>query len=124
MTTTATTATTEQVAKRLVELCREGKVLEAQQELFADNITSTEPEHSPNKSAVGKEAVLAKGKGFASAIEKMHDGFFGDPIVCGNYFSITCMLDADMKGMGRMKLEEICVFGVKEGKVISENFFY
>ena len=116
--------TTEQVAKRLVELCRAGKVLEAQQELFADNVTSNEPENSPNKSAKGKEAVLAKGKGFASMIETRHDGFFGDPIVCGNYFSITCMLDATMKGMGRMKLEEICVFGVKDGKVVSENFFY
>lgn len=116
--------TTEQVANRLVELCRKGQVLEAQQELFSDNVTSTEPENSPNKSAKGKAAVLEKGKGFASMIETRHDGFFGDPIVCGNYFSITCMLDATMKGMGRMKLEEICVFGVKDGKIISENFFY
>ncbi len=116
--------TTQEVANRLVELCRTGKVLEAQQELFADNVTSTEPAGSPNPNAVGKAAVLEKGKHFAAAIEKVHDGFFGDPIVCGNYFSITCMLDADMKGMGRMKLEEICVFGVKDGKVISENFFY
>jgi len=34
------------------------------------------------------------------------------------------MLDATMKGMGRMKLEEICVFEVKDGKIISEQFFY
>ena len=124
MTTTQKTMSTQEVANRLVELCRAGKVLEAQEELFAENVTSTEPEHSPNKSATGKAAVLAKGKGFASMIEERHDGFFGDPIVCGNYFSLTCMLDATMKGMGRMKLEEVCVFCVKDGKVVSENFFY
>ena len=116
--------TTQEVANRLVELCRKGQVLEAEQELYADNVTSTEPEHSPNKSAKGKADVLAKGKAFAEMIEERHDGYFGDPIVGGNYFSFAGMLDATMKGMGRMKLEEICVFGVKDGKVISENFFY
>ena len=116
--------TTQEVANRLVELCRNGKVLEAQQELFAENVTSTEPEHSPNKSAKGKADVLAKGKAFAEMIEERHDGFFGDPIACGNYFTFAGMLDATMKGMGRMKLEEICVFGVKDGKVVSAQFFY
>ncbi|MGZ4054859.1 MAG: SnoaL-like domain-containing protein [Bacteroidia bacterium] len=116
--------TTEQVANRLIELCRKGQILEAQQELFADNVTSTEPEHSPNKSAKGKTAVIEKGKAFAAMIEERHDGFFGDPIVGGRFFSFACMLDATMKGMGRMKLEEICVFEVKDGKIVSEQFFY
>ena len=52
------------------------------------------------------------------------DGFFGDPVIGGNYFSFACMLDATMKGMGRVKFEEICVFQVKDGKVVSEQFFY
>ena len=116
--------TPQEVANRLVELCRKGQILEAEQELYADNVTSTEPEHSPNKSANGKPAVLAKGKAFAEIIEERHDGYFGDPIVSGNYFSLTCMLDATLKGMGRMKLEEICVFGVKDGKVVSVQYFY
>ncbi len=116
--------TTQEVANRLVELCRKGQILEAEQELYAENVTSTEPENSPNKSAQGKANVLAKGKAFAELIEERHDGFFGDPVVCGNYFSFACMLDATMKGMGRMKLEEICVYGVKDGKIISTQFFY
>ena len=116
--------TTEQVAKRLIELCRKGQILEAQQELFSDDIVTTEPEHSPSKSAKGKDAVLEKGKNFASMIEERHDGSFGDPIVCGNHFSMTCMLDATLKGMGRIKWEEICVYGVKDGKIVTEQFFY
>ena len=118
------TMTTQEVANRLVELCRNGKVLEAQEELFADNVTSVEPAHSPTPKAIGREAVLAKGKQFASMIEERHSGSFSDPIVGGNYFSIVCKLDATMKGMGKVVWDEICLFEVKDGKVVSEQFFY
>ena len=116
--------TTKDVAIKLVEFCRKGQVLEAQQELYADTVTSIEPPHSPNPSASGKVAVLAKGQAFAASIEERHGGSFGDPIVNGDYFSITCSLDATFKGHGRMQLNEIAVYGVKEGKVVSEQFFY
>lgn len=116
--------TIQEVADRLVDLCRQGKALQAQQDLFSDDVTSMEPAHSPAPPAKGKEAVLAKGNHFASMIEVNHHSFFSDPIIGGNYFSIVCTLDATMKGQGRNKLEEICVFGVKEGKINSEQFFY
>ena len=121
---TAKTMTTREVADRLVELCRKGLILEAQQELFADDVTSYEPENSPTPPAIGKEAVLAKGKHFASLIEERRSGSFEDPIVAGNYFSFVCKLDATLTGIGRVVWDEICVFGVKDGKVISEQFFY
>ena len=118
------TMTTQEVANRLVELCRKGQVMEAQQELFSDDVTSIEPPHAPLPTANGKKAVLEKGHAFASMMEKRHSSSFSDPIIGGNYFSIVCTLDATMKGHGRMKLEEICAFGVKEGKIISEQFFF
>ncbi|MEY4877290.1 MAG: hypothetical protein RI955_351 [Bacteroidota bacterium] len=116
--------TTQDVANRLVEFCRKGQMLEAQQELYAAEVTSHEPSHSPTPPAIGKEAVIAKGKHFASTIEERHGGHFGDPIVGGNYFSMAGSLDATFKGRGRMAINEICVYGVKDGKVISEQFFY
>jgi len=124
MTTAQKIMTTQEVANRLVELCRKGQILEAQQELFAEDVTSLEPAHAPYPAAKGKKNVLEKGKQFASMIEERHSGSFSDPIVGGNYFSIVCKLDATMKGQGRRQLEEICVFGVKDGKVISEQFFF
>lgn len=124
MTTLQKTMTTKQVANRLVELCRKGQILEAQQELFSDDVTSTEPPQAPLPFAKGKKAVLEKGKQFASMIEVNHGTTFSDPIIGGNYFSIVCTLDATMKGQGRMKLEEICVFGVKDGQINSEQFFF
>ena len=124
MTTAQQTMTTQDVADRLVELCRKGQILEAQEELFADEVTSHEPAHAPNPVAIGKANVQAKGRQFASMIEERRSGSFSDPIVGGNYFSIVCKLDATLKGVGKVVWDEICVFGVKDGKVISEQFFY
>lgn len=104
---------TQQVAERLVALCRKGEISKAMEELYADEIVSIEPEHAPTKSAKGKKAVLEKGKQFASMIEERHGGSFSDP-----------MLDATFKGMGRMKLEEICVYEVKDGKIVWEQFYF
>ena len=124
MTTDQKTMTTQEVANRLIELCRKGQILEAQQELYGDAVTSHEAAHSPIPPAIGKEAVLAKGKNFASMIEERFSGAFEDPIVGRDYFSFVCKLDATLKGMGRVDWDEICVFGVKDGKIISEQFFY
>lgn len=116
--------TTQQVATRLVELCRKGQVLQAGEELYANDIVSIEPEHSPMKTATGKKDVLARGAQFASMIEERHGGSFSDPIVAGNHFSVSMVLDATMKGQGRQKLEEVCVYEVKDGKVVKEQFFF
>ncbi len=116
--------TTQQVADRLVELCRKGQIFEAQQELYGDDIVCVEPAHSQTPLTKGKEAVFAKGKMFASMIEEHHDGYFADPVVNGNFFAVPTMIDATMKGMGRMKLEEISVYEVKDGKIVFEQFFY
>lgn len=101
-----------------------GKILEAQEELFGEEVTSTEPENGPIKSARGKKAVLIKGKEFAAMIQERHSGSFSDPIIAGKYFSCAMTLDATFREMGRMKLEEICLWEVKDGKIVTEQFFY
>ena len=116
--------TTQEIANRLVELCRTGQIQQAQTELYADDILSIEPEHGFTKTAKGKQAVAEKGKQFADMIETRHGGSFSDPIVCGRYFSIAMTLDATMKGAGRMLFEEICVYEVKDGRIICEQFFF
>ena len=53
---------TQQVANRLVELCRQGEIQKAMEDLYADSIVSNEPAHSMVKSASGKKAVFEKGR--------------------------------------------------------------
>jgi hypothetical protein len=116
--------TTQEVANRLVELCRTGQIQQAQTELYGANMVSIEPTGAPVEKAVGLKAVAEKGKQFASMIEERHGGSITDPIVTGKYFSMGMVLDATMKGQGRVLLEEICVYKVENGKIVFEEFFY
>lgn len=124
MTTNQKKMSTTEVAKRLTELCRTGQILQAQEELFSDDVSSIEPANSMSKSANGKKAVAQKGAEFASMIEQRHGGTFSDPVISGNFFSAAMSLDATIKGKGRMTLDEICVYEVKDGKIILEQFFF
>ena len=57
-------------------------------------------------------------------VEEMHSGFVSDLVVGGNFISCAMGMDVTMKGMGRMQMDEIAVYEVKEGKIISEQFFF
>ena len=117
--------TTQQIADRLVALCRQGKFEEAQKELFADDVVSIEPYATPEfqKEIKGLPAILEKGRKFMSMVEKIYTMSVSDPIVAGNSFACIMRLDMTMKGQGRMDMSELCVYQVKDGKVISEQFF-
>jgi len=117
--------TTQEVANKLVGYLRQGKIVEAQAELYGDDIICIEPEGAMAPPYTkGKQAVAEKGKQFASIIEERHGGSCSDPIVGGKHFSISMMLDATMKGIGRQVLDEICTYEVKNGKIVHEQFFY
>lgn len=115
---------TEDIAKRLVALCRENKWETAQRELYAENVVSLEPYASPmfEKETKGLPAIIEKGKKFDSMIEKYHSTQVSEPLVVGNAFACTMAMDVTMKGKGRMQMSELCVYTVKDGKVISESF--
>jgi len=118
---------TEAVAKRLVALCREGKYEEAQRELYANDAVSIEMEGLPPGAlgnVKGLEAIYEKGRQFNEGIEAVHGGSVGDPIVAGNWFSLVMTMDATFKGRGRMNMQEICVYQVRDGKIVREQFFY
>ena len=118
---------TEAVAKRLVELCRQGKFEEAQNELYSNDAVSIEMEGLPAGSignAKGLDAIREKGRQFNAGIEAVHGGTVSDPIVTGNWFSIVLTMDATFKGRGRVNMEEICVYQVRDGKIVREQFFY
>ena len=57
-------------------------------------------------------------------VENFHGGEVSDPVVTGNWFALTMTLDATFKGRGRTKMEEVCVYQVRNGKIVKEQFFY
>lgn len=125
MSTLEAVMTTQDVANRMNELFKTNNWTQVQEELFAEDCESIEPPHAQGLQTVkGKDAIKKKGEDFQAAIEEMHGGWCSEPLVGGNYISFAMGIDVTMKGMGRMKMEEICVYEVKDGKIMKEQFFY
>lgn len=125
MTTQEAVMTTQDVANRFHELAQTGQWQQIQDELFADDAVSIEPEHSPGlKTVSGIEAIRQKGQQFGEMVEEMHSGYSNEPQVAGRFFSLAMGMDVTMKGMGRMKMDEIALYEVKDGKIVREQFFY
>ena len=118
---------TQQIAERLVALCREGNYEQVYDELFAsdaENIEMPAMANGPLGNAKGIDAIRAKGKAWGDAVEQMHGGSVGEPSVSGNWFSVPMSMDVTMKGQGRMQMEEMCLYQVRDGKIVREQFFY
>ena len=118
---------TQQVANRLVELCRRGEFSKAHDELYAQDAVSIEPEGAPGGAlgnVRGLDAIREKGKSFDQTYEKIHGITVSDPLVSGEFFSLVMGLDATWKQGGRYAMEEICVYRVRNGKIVLEQFFY
>lgn len=116
--------TTQQIADRLVELSRTGKMDDAYDELFADNAVGIEPEGTPNSRTEGLANLYKKAEKFYEMVEEIHGITVSDPLVADDYFSLEMTMDATFKGVGRNKSSEICVYEVADGKIVSEQFFY
>ncbi len=125
MATQEAVMTTQDVANRFNELAQSGQWDQIQNELFADNAESIEPANSPGLQSVkGMDAIREKGKRFGEMVEEMHGGWSGEPQVAGNYFSVAMGMDVTMKGQGRINMDEIALYEVKNGKIVKEQFFY
>ena len=117
--------TTKEIAARLAALCLQGQFETAQKELFAADAVSIEPHASPffEKETKGLPAIIEKGKKFGSMVETTHSLSVSEPLLAAGSFALTIQMDATMKEAGRMDMTELCVYKIKDGKIISEEFF-
>ena len=127
MTTQEAVMTTQEVANRFSKLAEENNWDKIQDELYANNAVSIEPTGSASQglqNAEGLPAIKKKGEMFQTMVEEMHGGYTSKPLVAGNYFTVAMGMDATMKGSGRMQMDEIAVYEVKNGKIVKEQFFF
>ncbi|MFT3681708.1 MAG: SRPBCC domain-containing protein [Ferruginibacter sp.] len=117
--------TVHEVAARFNELAQQEKWFEIQDEFFSDNVKSIEPVGAPYlATAEGKTVVRKKGEDFVKRIEAGHRFHTTEPVVGGNYFAIGREMDITVKDIGRIQMNEVILYEVKDGKIISEQFFY
>jgi hypothetical protein len=116
--------TVSEVAHRLVSLCRKGEWEKAQNELYHKEIESTEPKEMGGEVSIGLNAIHEKNLKWAGMSEKVHHWEVSDPLIADGYFCCSMYNDVTMKGGTRIKSTELCVYKVKEGKIVSEKFFH
>lgn len=117
---------TNEIAKRLYAYCAKGDWLGAQNELYAESATSTEPFATPgfDVQTKGLDAIRTKGEKFDSMVEKVHSIQVSEPIVAGNAIAFSLRMDLTMKDGNRMDSPELCLYKVQDGKIISEEFYF
>jgi len=116
--------TTQEVADKLVSLCRENKYQEAY-DLYADDAESIEMEGMPGDQVTrGKENIWNAYLKWAEGIEEIHGGSVGEPIVAADHFVVPMSMDATFKGQGRWAFDELCMYQVEDGKIKRAQYFY
>ena len=117
---------TMEIARKLVELCRQGKNHEALDSLYADNVVSVEAAvpQGMEREAKGLAAVKAKGKWWVDNHE-IHSATVTGPWPHDDRFVVGFQVDVTFKPTGqRMQMDEVGLYQVKGGKIVREEFFY
>lgn len=116
---------TLEIANRLVELCRQGMNKEAKA-LYSPDAVSVEAGVPPGgqREAVGLAAIQAKGDWW-SANHETHSTSVTGPWPHDDRFIVGFQFDVTIKASGqRIKMDEVGLFTVKDGKIVREEFFY
>ena len=117
--------TTQEVAARFHELAQQEKWFEIQNEFFSEHVRSVDPTNSPYFGyAEGRDNVRKKGEDFVKRITAVHNASTTPPTVVGNYFVVGREMDVTVQGAGRIQLNEIMLYEVKDGQIVLEQFFY
>jgi hypothetical protein len=117
--------TTQEVANKLTDLCKQGKFMDAMS-LYSKDIVSVEAMDMPGsgREMKGIDAVMGKGKWWTENHE-VHSTSVEGPLVTGTHFCVRFKMDVTNKPSGkRMPLDELAVYQVADGKVVREEFFY
>ncbi len=107
--------TTQEVAERLVFLCRNGEFVQAEEELYSQNVIHIETDGQEYK---GIDNLLLKEKQFLEKLENKPVIKVSDPIVAGNFFFVNMHLEIILKELGNKILDEIIIYEVNNGKIV------
>jgi hypothetical protein len=116
--------TTEEVGKKLVELCRNREWMKAIDSLYAKDIVSMEPRSMENMPAEmrGLDQVRGKTQWFMDNHE-IHDSKVSGPFAARDTFVVKFDIDVtDKASKERMQMSEVGIYTVKDGKVSREEF--
>ena len=117
----------DQIAQEYVKYVKEGRFLELLDQLYAADAVSVEAAASPGyeRAAHGLEALRGKSQGFEASHE-LHKLEVRGPWPHGEE-KFAVHMTGEMthrESAQRRVLDEIAVLTVRDGKIVSEEFFY
>jgi len=116
--------TTEEVAKKVVELVRKQAWYEALDNLYDKDIVSVEARTQDGSSPEtrGKEGVRGKIDWWVNAME-VHSFKASEPFVAHDRFVVQYDADVtDKSSKQRRQMSEVGVYTVKNGKIVREEY--
>lgn len=120
---TGSGATPLEVATQVMALLRDGKLHEVEQTWLGPGIESVEGV-GVALAWKGKKAVLEKYRAW-EADHEIHDMKVDGPWVGATGFAVKYWIDVTQKSTGRRsQMEEIAVYGVRDGKIAREEFHF
>lgn len=117
--------TTQEIAQKLCDHCRNHTEAEGLKTLYAEDAVSVEPMAMPDMDPVSKgvAAIQAKHDWWGENFE-VHDASLEGPFVNGDRFSVIFEMDVTEKASGnRWKGREVALYEVADGKIVRESFF-
>lgn len=117
---------TENIGTQLVELCSQGKNLEAVDKLYDKNVVSIEVVSMPDLPAEmkGIDAVRKKNQWWLDN-HIVHGAEVKGPYPHGDRFAVYYKYDATNKSTNeRIKMDEVGLYTVKADKIVKEEYFY
>lgn len=111
-----------EIAEHFTELCAEGRLEEAAETYWADDIATYEAAPGDYAETHGKAEALAEALWWAENHE-VHDSGIDGPFVNGDQFILYWEIEVTPRGGARIGMEETILQTVRDGKTVEQRDF-
>ncbi|WP_028295627.1 nuclear transport factor 2 family protein [Olivibacter sitiensis] len=109
------------ISRHLIQLLRNQQFVKAYEDLFSEDAESIDPINPRPEPLKGLSRLIEVEKLFLSKVE-IYNIEISEAIHAENYFTIRFFIAFLIDGKKR-NIDELCVYKVSQGKIISQQFF-
>lgn len=116
----------QEIAQKLQDYISSGDYENAYDQLFDQNAVAIEPQlsHLNFSEVTGIEAIKQKVAALGEHISELFSRELSEPIVTNTHIAFTNIVHGKMKNEEEFRMSEICLYEVKNGKIVKEEFIY
>ena len=104
-----------------VKQIESGDLLGAFETYYSEDVTMQE---NGNTATIGKDANRTRELAFVDMVADVHENRAASVIAGGDKVAINWIMDLTLKNGARVKYDQIALQTWKDGKIVSERFYY